>query len=315
MVEQQTLNLFVASSSLARGTILLPTAVYICLHQPPDILLFIGRLHVLLVHLPIGMLVVLAALEIIARFSHFKNAAVSAGFILALAAPIAVVTAVCGWFLSLAGGYDDQLLAWHKWLGTGTAVAAVVAAIFFWRGKIIAYRSCLLVTVGLLMAAGHLGGSLTHGSDYLTRYAPEQIKKLLGVTGVTKTSRTISLNDLPQLPVFAGIIEPIFQDKCINCHGPAKSKGDLRLDSYEAMLNGGKDGDAFKPGHADESELVQRALLPASEDDHMPPAGKPQLTSGEIAVLKWWIDAGAPETNTVGQLQPPPEIISALLAK
>jgi uncharacterized membrane protein len=285
------------------------------MHQPPDIFLFFGRLHPLLVHLPIGMLAALAALEIAARLPRFKNAAASAGFILALAAPLAVVTAVCGWLLSLGGGYDDTLLAWHKWLGTGTAVAAVIAALLFQRGKLIAYRASLFVTVGLLMAAGHLGGSLTHGSDYLTQYAPEPIRKLLGLPIATKTLPALSADELRQLPVFTGTIEPIFERKCVSCHGAQKSKGGLRLDSYAGMLRGGKDDVAIKAGDSAQSPLLQRALLPVSEDDHMPPDGKPQLTPAEISVLKWWIDAGAPETNTLGSLQPPPEILAALSAK
>jgi hypothetical protein len=46
----------------------------------------------------------------------------------------------------------------------------------------------------------------------------------------------------------------------------------------------------------------------------MPPAGKPQLTTNEIALLKWWIDAGAAETKTVAELQPPREILQILAA-
>ena len=271
-----------------------------------------GRLHPLLVHLPIGMLAALAALEIAARFPRFKNAAASAGFILALAAPLAVVTAACGWLLSLAGGYDETLLAWHKWLGTGTAVLAVVAAILFQRGKIAAYRASLFVAVGLLMVAGHLGGSLTHGGDYLTRYAPEPLKKLLGIAPAKKTAPPLSLDELRQLPVFTGVIEPIFEGKCVGCHGAQKSKGDFRLDSFPALLRGGKNDVAIKPGDSAQSPLLERALLPASDDDHMPPDGKPQLTAAEIALLKWWVDAGAPETNTLDALRPPPEILAAL---
>ena len=287
------------------------------LHQPPDILLFFGRLHPLLVHLPIGMLAALAALEIAARIPRFKNAAASAGFILVMAVPLAAVTATCGWLLSLAGGYDESLLAWHKWLGTGTAVATVITAIFYQRGKIIAYRASLFVTVSLLMAAGHLGGSLTHAGDYLTQYAPGPLKKLLGISvaGPEKTYRAASLDELNQQPVFTGLVAPVFQSKCVDCHGPAKSKGGLRLDSFAGAQLGGKDDAAFTPGNATDSAMIQRALLPASDDDHMPPAGKPQLTAAEIALLQCWIDAGAPETNLVGQLHLPPAVLAPFVTR
>jgi hypothetical protein len=81
------------------------------------------------------------------------------------------------------------------------------------------------------------------------------------------------------------------------------------------LLRGGKDDVAVKPGDSALSPLLERARLPAGDDDHMPPDGKPQLTAPEIALLKWWIDAGAPETNTLGQLRPPPEILAALSAR
>lgn len=284
------------------------------MQQPPEILLFFGRFHPLLVHLPIGMLVALAVLEIAAWFPRCKNANASAGFMLALAAPLAVITAVCGWLLSLAGGYEAGLLAWHKWLGIGTAAACVAAAILYWRRKFNTYRVTLFFTVALLLATGHLGGSLTHGSDYLTRYAPWPLKQLLGGAAGKKSSGALLAKDPRQLPVFAGIIAPLLEQKCVSCHGAAKSKGGLRLDSFAAALKGGADGGVIKPGNANGSPLLQRALLPAEAEEHMPPTGKPQLTADEIVVLKWWIESGAPENQTVGELQPPPEVFKIITA-
>lgn len=266
----------------------------------------------MLVHLPIGMLVVLAFLEAAAWLPRFRNANASAGFILALATPMAVAAAVCGWLLSLGGGYEANLLAWHKWLGVSTATGCVVSAVFFQRRKLNAYRGCLFVTVALLMAAGHLGGSLTHGSDYLTRYAPWPLKQWLGGADGKKSSPALSVKDPQQLPAFAGVIAPIFESKCVSCHGPEKSKGGLRLDSYAAMQKGGEDGAVLKSGDAAQSPLVQRTLLPADSDDHMPPQGKPQLTTNEIALLKWWIQAGAVENQKVAELNPPSEILAIL---
>jgi uncharacterized membrane protein len=284
----------------------------ITLQPTPDFLLFLGRLHPLLVHLPIGMIVALAALELAALLPRCKNANVSAGFLLALAAPLAVATALCGWLLARGGGYDAQLLAWHKWLGTATAAGAVLAGILYWRKKLPAYRICLFATAGVLMAAGHLGGSLTHGSDYLTEYAPAFVKKFLGGANGGKVAAPAFSGEVQQWPVFAGVIAPVLQKKCIACHGPEKSKAGLRLDSLAALKDGSDDGPVVQTGDAAHSPLVQRLLLPADNDDHMPPAGKPQATAAEIALLKWWVNAGLPETNTLGQLAPPPEILSAL---
>ena len=65
-----------------------------------DILLFVGRLHVLWVHLPIGFLVLLGSLELLARPLRCKISGACPGFILALAVPAALATAGCGWLLA-----------------------------------------------------------------------------------------------------------------------------------------------------------------------------------------------------------------------
>lgn len=280
-------------------------------NAPPDILVFVGRLHVLLVHLPIGMLALLAAMELTALVPRFKTAQVnaSAGFVLAMVAPLAVVTAICGWFLSLSGGYAETLLAWHKWLGITVAAGCILTAALFRLHKSVAYRVSLFATAGLLMAAGHLGGSLTHGSDFLTRYAPWPLKELLPASAEKEqNAQPNPTADRWQLPVFAGVIAPVFHDKCVMCHGPEKSKAKMRLDSYAGVLRGSENGAVVKPGNADQSPMIKRISLPAASDDHMPPSGKPQLTASEIALLKWWINAGAPETNTLAELQPPADI-------
>ncbi len=282
------------------------------MHQPPEIILFVGRLHPLLVHLPIGMLCLLAALELAAWMPRFQKANASAGYIIALAAPLAVVTAGCGWLLSLSGGYDPSLLAWHKWLGTITAIGAVATALLYrWR-KFNSYRVSLFVTAAILAATGHLGGSLTHGSDYLSRYAPGPLKWMLGGSPQVLPGKVQSTKNIKQSPVFAGIVLPIFQNKCINCHGPAKSKGGLRLDSYSAVMQGGDDGLAVKPVDLADSPLWQRIQLPVDADDHMPPGGKPQLTAAEAAAIKWWIETGTRDTNTVAELKPSPNISQVL---
>lgn len=80
------------------------------------------------------------------------------------------------------------------------------------------------------------------------------------------------------------------------------------MESYEALLKGGKNGPALIAGKALDSPMIQRLLLPLNDDDHMPPDGKPQPTLAEIAALQWWIDHGAPADKTVGNLQPSAEI-------
>jgi hypothetical protein len=108
---------------------------------------------------------------------------------------------------------------------------------------------------------------------------------------------------------------PILEEKCIACHGPKKSKGKLRMDSYAALLKGGSDGaDTVIPSKPADSLMVKRTALPVDDDDHMPPKDEKQLSKDEIALLKWWVETGASETATLASLKKTPEIDAALTA-
>src|SRR6266702_1863241 len=152
---------------------------------------FFGHLHPLLVHLPIGLIVLLAVLEWLTRYPRFRNANASARFILALAVPLALFTALCGWLLSLGGSYGDRLLQWHQWTGIGTAAACALAGLFFWLDRKRLYRVCLFSTMIVLIVASHFGGSLTHGTDSLVRYAPNSLLALFGKGPTEKKMKSI----------------------------------------------------------------------------------------------------------------------------
>lgn len=278
---------------------------------PPDVALFVGRLHPLLVHLPIGLILVLAALELLSRSRRFRNAGSSAGFILALAAPLAVFTVVCGWLLSLGGGYQEHLLRWHKWLGIGTAAACCVAALCYWLDLKKLYRVCLFSTVAVLAVASHYGGSLTHGSDYLVRYAPASLRAFLGLSRQAQAPQT-KPQDLNQLTVFSGLAQPVLQQNCVACHGPEKSEAKLRLDSVAALLQGGKSGPAIVAGDPAQSLLLKRLRLPLDDKLHMPPSGKPPVSRDDIALLQWWIESGASAEKKVGDVKRPANIARIL---
>jgi uncharacterized membrane protein/YHS domain-containing protein/mono/diheme cytochrome c family protein len=278
-------------------------------------ILFLGRLHPLLVHLPIAFIVLLAILELFSRSERFRHANGSAGLILALAVPTSLFTVLCGWMLSLGGGYEENLLRWHKWTGVATAFACLVAGVLYSLNRKKAYRWVLFSGVLVLIVSSHFGGSLTHGSDYLARYAPGPLRKWLGGAEPARQSPAPAQTPAGEKPVFASIIQPVLNKNCVACHGPDKSKAGLRLDSLEGMLKGGDSGPAIVPGKSANSELVKRVQLPIDSDDHMPPDGKPQPNSADIALLKWWVDAGAPANKTVAQLKPPINILGLIAAR
>ena len=92
-------------------------------------------------------------------------------------------------------------------------------------------------------------------------------------------------------------IKPMFDKSCINCHGPDKQKGKLRLDSLPAALKGGQDGKVIEPGDSAKSVLVHNVAHLGDEDDYMPPPDNkdkiPPLTKEQIGLIRAWIDQGA----------------------
>lgn len=104
---------------------------------------------------------------------------------------------------------------------------------------------------------------------------------------------------------FSFAVAPILQDRCVSCHGANKQKGKLRLDSFAALMQGGTSGAVVIAGETD-SELIHRVTLPPSHDDFMP-TGKAPLSDLQIATLRDWIEAGAPEMAA-----PPAELVHAL---
>lgn len=261
----------------------------------------LGKFHPLFVHLPIGFILLLAVLEWLALRPGGRELHAANRIILLLTIPVSVASVVCGWLLARNGGYDAQALFWHRWLGTSVAAGAVALWILRQRGWMTAYRRSLIVLVIVLTVASHFGGSLTHGSDFLSwpKSPP-----------VATTPRT-ETEWLAQ-PVYAAVIQPLFSKYCFSCHGEKKSKGGLRMDTVEHLVRGGDSGSPIDPPGADYSLLGKRLNLPVDHEDHMPPGGKPQLTAAQVTLVKWWLDAGAPIDGTVSDLKPTPEIMAAI---
>ncbi|MBL9130729.1 MAG: DUF1549 domain-containing protein, partial [Verrucomicrobiaceae bacterium] len=87
-------------------------------------------------------------------------------------------------------------------------------------------------------------------------------------------------------------IRPLLMENCVDCHGPEKQKGGLRLDSRAGWQQGGDSGPAVAPGKLSESKLWH-AVSYLDRDLKMPP--KRKLKDSEIADLKLWIESGAPD--------------------
>ena len=270
---------------------------------PPDFVIFFGRFHPLVVHLPIGFLLLAILMEFAGRKEKYKHLSSALPFVWMLSAASAVVAAILGYLLSLAGGYNEDTLFWHQW--SGILLALLSVGIWLVKSGRLSLKSKQLQTGGiiasaiLLMVAGHMGGSLTHGSDYLTQYMPGREKS---------ESERPPVTNLASAEAFGDVVQPIINARCKSCHNPDKKKGELLMTSYATLMEGGESGAIIQTGNADESELYKRIILPEDHDDHMPPEGKKPLTEEQIAILHWWINEGAPEKTVLSAMNVPDEM-------
>ncbi|WP_435313464.1 c-type cytochrome domain-containing protein [Cellulophaga fucicola] len=273
----------------------------------PDFVLFLGRFHPLVVHLPIGFLLFAFLLEIFSRIK--KNPVLTTAIPLALflGGVSALVACILGYMLSLSGDYDDNALDSHFWFGIATTVLAFVAwLIRIEKIKLSNYKkiqpniAALTLLVIVISVTGHYGGNLTHGSDYLVKYLPFNTEEKTELAAVT---------NLEEAEVYGHLVAPILENKCISCHNDSKKKGGLSMIDSVSMHSGGKSGAILVPGSANESELVKRVLLDPHNEDFMPPEGKTPLTEEEIAIITYWINSSNADFKTkVANVETPENI-------
>jgi len=274
---------------------------------------FIGRFHLLVIHFPIALILLVPVLEIARRTRLFGDLSPSIDFILALATLSAIIAASLGWCLARSGNYSGRLVTQHMW--GGVCVAALCWLCWMLHGRAaerrcdVFYACALLLAVGLVSWTGYRGGQLSQGENHLTEHMPEGLRGLLGIPIEDKGPSAASSTSF-----FAVRVEPVFAGHCNNCHGRSKQRSRLRLDNYEAVMRGGKHGAVVKAGNAQSSELFHRVTLPAADDKAMPAEGKKPLSADEIKILQLWIAAGASPTLSADAIKGAPATASPLVA-
>ncbi len=253
--------------------------------EGPAVIPFIGRFHILALHLPIGLLLGAFMIEAYALFR--PNDSLNAGklpFVL-LGALSAWVAVGLGIMLEQSGEYSGDLVFFHKW--SGVAVAVVASITYFIKRSFLktgspkmrlSYRIALVACAGLLSYSGHLGGSLVHSEEYLdpVAYFSQEPVVVSAKAGE-----------------FESKIWPILDKHCVKCHGPEKEKGGFRLDSKHAILIGGDESDfEIVPGNSEKSPFYWMTTLDEDDDLIMPPKA-PYLTLEEQTLIKEWVDEGA----------------------
>jgi len=152
--------------------------------------------------------------------------------------------------------------------------------------------------MALLTGAGHYGGTLTHGERFLTKPIKPVEKE--------------QVENLNEAHIFNDLVMPIFERKCVSCHNPNKSKGDLLFNDLAGWKKGGENGPVLMAGFPDKSLILERAHLPMADELHMPPEGKLQLSNLELGFLKWWIQNMKDYQHKVSDLPETPSLVQYL---
>ena len=253
-----------------------------------EAIFFLGRFHPLLVHLPIGFLILAILIEIYCSIFKIKINRRIVNFTWFIAFFSSVLTTILGLLVAETGHYIDENLFMHKIFGLSLTAISFIS--WFLRLSIFSnlFSSSLktlsnTIIIVLLTLTGHYGGNLTHGETYLVDYAPENIKEL-----VVKENKYVEL-EIDSVKVYDDLIQPIFNQKCVSCHNKEISRGNLNMDSYSNLLKGGSSGIPINKSDPRKSILIRRITMPTSELKYMPPDGEP-VSFDEIKTLIWWIN-------------------------
>jgi len=260
----------------------------------PLIFLFFGRFHPLVLHFPIVLSLIALSVEITRRFFLGRIPLLATEVLLGAATLSAWVTIVAGYFLYASGEYAGDIILQHFWAGTvagmGLSVALGMLLYYHATGRLYGiFLGVLLLTNGAVAYASHLGGTVTHGQEYLVEY----------LHMMRAPDPQIVRSD-HELLLYADMVAPVLEARCVSCHNSQRSKGGLALDGYSALFGAGDSNHpAVVRGSLSKSEAILRMHLPVGNDEHMPPAGKSPLTADEIRLLTFWIAQGASDTARV----------------
>jgi uncharacterized membrane protein len=274
----------------------------------------LGRLHPLIIHFPIGALVIAFLFEIL-NFKG-KRPELRSGIkgLIYVGTASAVAAVIAGLMLAYNGNYNESTLSYHRWSGIAVLIISSMTSWLLLRAErsgrgldLNLYRAALTVTMVVITVAGDYGAKLTHGDDYITSVLPWNREDELApgeftalVSEVQDHQKMDEVSQVHLTKINVGV-RKIFISKCYKCHDTNNAEGDLRLHNEESVFKGGKHGIIIKKGDPENSELIRRVTLPEGHKELMPQKAS-SLTQEEIDLMALWIKLGAPWSDEKVQI-------------
>jgi uncharacterized membrane protein len=259
-----------------------------------DFDLLLGRIHPLIIHLPIGVFFGAYFLDIFYRVFSKENDVyykiLSGVYIFSFLT--ALFACISGYILSKELKFDPEIQNIHQWMAVCTTLVLGINAYYFISRKDNSGVKQLFIPTTimiLLTMTGHFGGILTHGKDHLSKYAPSSMQWVLGKSD----QKIIDPPDNPDsVLVYDDFVRPMLKNNCVQCHNNDVHYGGFIAENYHGLFVSNKGTIPIAKGNSKNSELFSRVSLERREEKFMPPNGD-GLSFYEMKILKYWIDQGA----------------------
>lgn len=254
---------------------------------------FLGRFHVLVLHFPITLIVLIPLLELIIRKKQLHNVSEIILTIWWFASISVAATVLLGMTLAANEGFSFEKIQSH--LIAGICVAILTFICTGLKYSILKSRTAnsathvennpskrlatlyTLFSVSLLLVlfiAAHAGGNLVHGETYLTRYAPGFIK-----TWLPEEKQAIDLTKVNDQH-YVTEVQPLLQKYCFGCHGDEKQKGGIQLSVLNPDFVNGHDAPQW------------HAALDMINSSEMPPKEETPPSNEERQLMVDWLTDG-----------------------
>ena len=244
----------------------------------PALLSILGNFHILALHIPAAVLLVVPLFEF---FERHEQATATVRRLSVFSAAGTWGAVLCGILHAHYNGFAGDAVQLHLWGGIAASAFAGVASLLLAQG----FRVRLGGQVAAILVMGfaaHVGGELVHEEGF--PFKPNKVAS----PKKEETPRVVTTSQ--KRDDYTQVIRPILEAHCVECHGAKKVKGKLRMDTLEALKKGGSEGSAYVAGDLKKSLMHVRVTLDPADEDFMPTEGTP-LTKEQVNALALWIEA------------------------
>ena len=255
--------------------------------------LLFGRLHPLIIHLPIGVFIIGFFIQVYSKFASNKSDEIRKILMLVYGASsfFGIISCITGLVISGEMRYDPDIQSIHKWMAIGTTILMIISTLVVKLRFNQSVKTLLVpgLVVLFITITGHFGGMLTHGKDHLSRYAPESVRWILGET---EEMRIMPPDNPDSVLVYKDFVRPVLFNNCAICHNDEIKYGGFISTTYNDLFVANKGIMPVVKGSSRNSELFKRITLSEKDEKFMPIDGN-ALSYYEIKIIEYWIDQGA----------------------